>query len=278
MVKVAIAVSETKSRFAMFRGGMKAHWRGWAGTSALFLAASFAIYYCCVGFVYTESLQFTYALPCGQVKAAGCVDVGLLKQERVNLRQATIRALSDCFDDWRFESHTRSRPFYKRVVERVVERHGVVDAGAPVEEVSQILKTAQFEVVKGPDDALPVIALIVLKSRDSQLLKETAAIYRECVMEYAEDENKKREERAVSPLRGKYIALQAEVNDLNRSADDRNLSETQKASLLKRKAELKETLARLEGEVAEAEKIVRKYERVISFLPDTMGSWTSGNQ
>ena len=30
-MKVAIAVSETKSRFAMFRGGMKAHWRGWAG-------------------------------------------------------------------------------------------------------------------------------------------------------------------------------------------------------------------------------------------------------
>lgn len=242
------------------------------------LIACFAIYYCCVGFVYTESLQFTYALPCGQVKAAGCVDVGLLKQERVNLRQATIRALSDCFDDWRFESHTRSRPFYKKVVERVVESHGVVDAGAPVEEVNQILKNAQFEVVKGPDDALPVMALIVLKSKDLQLLKETAAAYKECVMEYAEDENKKREERAVSSLRGKYIALQAEVNDLNRSADDRNLSETQKASLLKRKAELKETLARLEGEMAEAEKIVRKYERVISFLPDTMGSWTSGNQ
>lgn len=278
MVKVAIAVSETKSRFAMFRGGMKAHWRGWAGTSALFLAASFAIYYCCVGVVYKESLLFTYAMPYGQVEATGDVDDGLPKEEGVNRRQATIRALSDCFDDWRFESHTRSRPFYKKVVERVVESHGVVDAGAPVEEVIQILKNAQFEVVKGPDDALPVMALIVLKSKDLQLLKETAAAYKECVMEYAEDENKKREERAVSSLRGKYIALQAEVNDLNRSADDRDLSETQKASLLKRKAELKETLARLEGEMAEAEKIVRKYERVISFLPDTMGSWTSGNQ
>ena len=66
MVKVAIAVSETKSRFAMFRGGMKAHWRGWAGTSALFLAASFAIYYCCVGVDYEGPLRFAYAATANQ--------------------------------------------------------------------------------------------------------------------------------------------------------------------------------------------------------------------
>ena len=130
--------------YGTIRSEMKARWRVWVGALAAFLIACFAIYYCCVGFVYTESLQFTYALPCGQVKAAGCVDVGLLKQERVNLRQATIRALSDCFDDWRFESHTRSRPFYKKVIERVVERHGVVDAGAPVEEVSQIASSPHY--------------------------------------------------------------------------------------------------------------------------------------
>ena len=170
MVKVAIAVSETKSRFAMFRGGMKAHWRGWAGTSALFLAASFAIYYCCVGVVYKESLLFTYAMPYGQVEATGDVDDGLPKEERVNRRQAAIRALADCFADWKFESRTRCRPFYKKVVERLIERRGAVNAGTPVEEVNQILKNAQFEVVKGTDDALPVIALIVLKSKDSQLL------------------------------------------------------------------------------------------------------------
>mgnify|MGYP003323278756 CR=1 FL=1 len=249
------------------------------GCGVIALVASLAIYYRCVGFVYEESLQFTYALPCGRVNyATGCADSALQKQESACLRRATVRALTDCFDDWKFESRTRSRPFYKKVVDRVGQRHGVVDVETLVDEVNQILKNAEFEVVKGPDDALPVMALIVLKSKGSQLLKETAAVYKECVMEYAEDENKKREERAVSSLRGKYIALQAEVNDLNRSADDRDLSETQKASLLKRKAELKETLARLEGEMAEAEKIVRKYERVISFLPDTMGSWTSGNQ
>ena len=38
-MKVAIAVSETKSRFAMFRGGMKAHWRGWAGVAVLAFVA-----------------------------------------------------------------------------------------------------------------------------------------------------------------------------------------------------------------------------------------------
>ena len=110
------------------------------------------------------------------------------------------------------------------------------------------------------------------------MLKETAAVYKDCVLEYAEDENRKREERAVSPLRGEYNALQDEVKGLNKRASDQILSGNQKTLLLKRKAELKETLARLEGEMAEAEKIVRKYERVISFLPDTMGSWTSGNQ
>ena len=105
------------------------------------LIACFAIYYCCVGFVYTESLQFTYALPCGQVKAAGYVDDGLLKQERINRRQAAIRALADCFADWKFESRTRCRPFYKKVVERLIERRGAVNAGTPVEEVNQMLKT-----------------------------------------------------------------------------------------------------------------------------------------
>ena len=264
--------------FAIICGKVKTSWRILAGMLALFLVASFAIYYCCVGFVYKESLQFTYALPCGQVKDTGGVDDGLLKKERVSRRQETIRALADCFGDWKFESHTRSRPFYKKVVERVVERHEVADAGVLEEKINCILKDAQFEVVKGPNDALPVTALIILKSKDAQLLKETAAVYKDCVLEYAEDENRKREERAVSPLRGEYNALQDEVKGLNKRVSDQILSGNQKTLLLKRKAELKERLAKLEGEMAEAEKIARKCERVISFFPDTLGAGTSGNQ
>lgn len=238
------------------------------GCGVIALVASLAIYYRCVGFVYEESLQFTYALPCGRVNyATGCADSALQKQESACLRRATVRALTDCFDDWKFESRTRSRPFYKKVVDRVGQRHGVVDVETPVDEVNQILKEAQFEIVKEPDDALPVRALIVLRSKDEHLLKETATAYKECVMEYVEDENKTREERATSSLRGKYIALQAEVNELSRSVDNRILPDDQKETIRKRRAELEEDLARLEVEMAEAEKIARKYRRKISFLP-----------
>lgn len=234
---------------------------------AAILAASFGIYYRCVGFVCNESLQFTYALPRGQVKDVASMEDRLSTQEKINRRQATIRALSDCFGDWVFDSHARSRPFYKKVVERVVERRGVVDMGVLREKISRILKDVQFEVVKGPDDALPVTARIVLRAKDALLLKETATAYKECVMEYVKDENKKREERAVSPLRGKYIALQAEVDRLGKGVADRDLSDSEKAVLRDKKANLEETLLSLEAQIKEATNIAHEYRCEISFLP-----------
>lgn len=234
---------------------------------AAFLAATFGIYYYYVGFVHKETLQFTYTLPCGQVEVVESTDDHLLKQERINRRQKALRALSDCFIDWKYESKSRSRPFYIKVAERVAQRCGAVGEGAQVEKINCILKDAQFEVVQAPDDALPVMARIILKARDELLLKETVAVFKECLKEYIEGENKKREERAVSPLKGKYITLQAKLNHINKRIADQNLPGSEKNVLREQKAELENALLKLDGQIKEAENIACGYGCEILFLP-----------
>ena len=232
------------------------------GCVVIGLSAAFAIYHSQGVDVYEESFEFTYEVIRNQMKEQECASEECLRADRANRRREDIRSLSDCFKDWEYESRTRSRPFYKKVANRLIDNH---DPTASQEKINRILKDIRLEILEGADDALPVIARVTLSAEDMQLLKEVASAYKGCMSEYISEENNHSVERATSALLGKYITLQAETNKLARSVGDRNIPEPPKAALLKRKAELNEALSKLEGEIAEAEKIAQKYGRVISF-------------
>ena len=219
------------------------------------LVVAFAMY-CKRGTIYEESLHFTYAISGGYVNAA----------ER-DMRQRTLRSLSDCFTEWKYESKSRSRPFYKKVAERTIEIYGN-SAPITLEKINRMLKDVRFAVQEGADADSHVGVRVVFRADDPQLLKATMEAYKACLSEYVSEENKTREEKAMSALIGKRISLKAEVDRLNKGIADQNLSGSEKAVLREKKANFEDALLKLEVQIKEAASIVHEYRCEISFLPN----------
>ena len=106
------------------------------------------------------------------------------------------------------------------------------------------------------------------RADDPQLLKATIEAYKACLSEYVSEENKTREEKAMSALIGKRISLKAEVDRLNKGIADQNLSDSEKAVLREKKANFEDALLKLEVQIKEAASIVHEYRCEISFLPN----------
>ena len=219
------------------------------------LVVAFAMY-CKRGTIYEESLHFTYAISGGYVNAA----------ER-DVRQRTLRSLSDCFTEWKYESKSRSRPFYKKVAERTIEIYGN-SAPITLEKINRMLKDVRFAVQEGADADSHVGVRVVFRADDPQLLKATMEAYKACLSEYVSEENKTREEKAMSALIGKRISLKAEADRLNKGIADQNLSDSEKAVLREKKANFEDALLKLEVQRKEAASIVHEYRCEISFLPN----------
>lgn len=219
------------------------------------LVVAFAMY-CKRGAIYEESLHFTYAISGGYVNAA----------ER-DVRQRTLRSLSDCFTEWKYESKSRSRPFYKKVAERTIETYGN-SAPITLEKINRLLKDVRFVVQEGADADSHVGVRVEFRGDDPQLLKATIEAYKACLSEYVSEENKTREERAMSALIGRRISLKAEVDRLNKGIADQNLSDSEKAVLRDKKANLEDVLLKLEVQIKEAARTAHEYRREISFLPN----------
>ena len=158
-------------------------------------------------------------------------------------------------------------PFYKKVAERTIETYGN-SAPITLEKINRMLKDVRFAVQEGADADSHVGVRVVFRADDPQLLKATMEAYKACLSEYVSEENKTREEKAMSALIGKRISLKAEVDRLNKGIADQNLSDSEKAVLREKKANFEDALLKLEVQIKEAASIVHEYRCEISFLPN----------
>ena len=158
-------------------------------------------------------------------------------------------------------------PFYKKVAERTIETYGN-SAPITLEKINRLLKDVRFVVQEGADADSHVGVRVEFRADDPQLLKATIEAYKACLSEYVREENKTRDEKAMSALIGKRISLKAEVDRLNKGIADQNLSDSEKAVLREKKANFEDALLKLEVQIKEAASIVHEYRCEISFLPN----------
>ena len=139
----------------------------------------------------------------------------------------SVKALRECFGEWKFGSEVRSRSFSAEVRERLMSTPQMEALGLTRERVDRWISGVEFEVEADGVDGNWARARIVLQADDRRIAGLLAEAYKEGVVAFVSEENRNMEERSLSTLASECLAVQLRMEAKKRqmlgmqSGDDR---------------------------------------------------------